>query len=85
MLAGRSRMVVIKPSVVQILVLLFVSLAETTQGTYGATETEPMSRAFASPLNIDPKVDCAVKELAWEYAKKLLPRVSFTWLRILSR
>ena len=35
-----------------------------------------LSRAYASPLNVDPKLDCAIKELAWEYAEKLLPRVS---------
>ena len=43
--------------------------------TYG--KGEQLSRAYASPLNVDPKLDCALKELAWEYAKKLLPRVSF--------
>ena len=32
--------------------------------------------AFASPLNVEEDMDCAVKELAWEFAKKLLPRVS---------
>ena len=31
--------------------------------------------ASPSPLNIDPTVDCALKELAWTYAKKLLPQV----------
>ena len=35
-----------------------------------------LSRAYASPLNVDPKLDCAVKELAWEYGKKLQPQVS---------
>lgn len=32
--------------------------------------------AFPSPLNIESAVDCALKELAWTYAKKLLPQVS---------
>ena len=36
----------------------------------------PLPRALASPVNVDPDVDCAIKVLAWEYAKKLLPRVS---------
>ena len=36
----------------------------------------PLPRAYGSPLNVDQEVDCAVKVLAWEYAKKLLPRVS---------
>ena len=33
-----------------------------------------LPRASASPMNVDPKLDCAIKELAWEFAKKLLPR-----------
>ena len=36
----------------------------------------PLPRAYGSPLNVDQDVDCAIKVLAWEYAKKLLPRVS---------
>ena len=39
-------------------------------------KTWPLPRAYARPLNVDPKLDCAVKQLAWEYAKKLLPQVS---------
>ena len=35
---------------------------------------EPFPRASASPLNVDPKLDCAIKELAWDFAKKLLPQ-----------
>lgn len=27
-----------------------------------------------SPLNVDPTLDCAISELAWEFAKKLLPQ-----------
>jgi hypothetical protein len=34
-----------------------------------------LPRGFPRPLNVDPELDCAVKELAWEYAKKLLPQV----------
>ena len=34
----------------------------------------PLPRASASPLNVDPKLDCAIKELAWDFAKKLLPQ-----------
>ena len=33
----------------------------------------PLPRASSSPTNIDPKLDCDIKELAWDYAKKLLP------------
>lgn len=40
-----------------------------------------LPRASARPLNVDPKLDCAIKELAWEYAKKLLPQVSHIYHR----
>ena len=36
----------------------------------------PLPRALGSPVNVDSDVDCAIKVLAWEYAKKILPRVS---------
>ena len=57
-----------------LLIVLIAALTESSQENYA--DGESLSRAFASPLNVDPKVDCAIKELAWEYAKKLLPRVS---------
>jgi hypothetical protein len=31
-------------------------------------------RALQSPVNVDPDLDCAIKELAWSYAKKLQPQ-----------
>ena len=34
----------------------------------------PLQRASASPINVDASLDCSIKELAWDYAKKLLPR-----------
>ena len=33
----------------------------------------PLPKASSRPVNVDPKLDCAIKELAWDYAKKLLP------------
>ena len=33
----------------------------------------PLPKASASPINVDASLDCAIKELAWDYAKKLLP------------
>ena len=33
-----------------------------------------LSRALPSPVNVDPALDCAIKELAWSYAKKLQPQ-----------
>lgn len=38
-------------------------------------EGSPLPMGFARPLNVDPKLDCSIKELAWEFAKKLLPQV----------
>ena len=67
--------------------LLTLILTEGVPSTHG-TEGEQLSKAYASPVNVDPRLDCALKELAWEYAKKLLPRVSPTgttvrWMIIL--
>ena len=42
---------------------------------YGQSTYTSLPRASARPFNVDPELDCAVKELAWEYAKKLLPQV----------
>jgi hypothetical protein len=36
----------------------------------------PLPLAVASPLNVEEDMDCVVKTLAWEFAKKHLPRVS---------
>ena len=60
------------------IVFMFSSLLLATAAASGEGEDYQgkLTRAYASPLNVDPKLDCAVKELAWEYAKKLLPRVS---------
>ena len=41
-------------------------------------EGAPLPMASARPLGVDQGIDCAIKELAWEYAKKLLPQVKFT-------
>ena len=37
---------------------------------------KPLGRAFAKPPNIATDLDCAIKELAWDYAKNLLTTVS---------
>ena len=34
----------------------------------------PLPLATARPVNVDLDLDCAIRELAWEYAKRLLPR-----------
>ena len=35
-------------------------------------EGPPLPRASAKPVNVDPKLDCAVKELAWDFANQLM-------------
>ena len=37
------------------------------------TKGARLPRAYAKPPNADPALDCAVKELAWEYARTLQP------------
>ena len=55
---------------------LLLRLAEGRSTPSTDAYQEKLPRAFASPLNVDSELDCAIKELAWEYAKKLLPRVN---------
>ena len=67
-----------------VLILLYVFLAYGSARVPLLKEAEarrtgsrhgPLPRAFGSPQNVDPKIDCVIKDLAWEYAKKLIPRV----------
>ena len=66
-----------------ILLCVFLACGSATKAPLGkeaeARRTEshrgPLPRAFGSPQNVDPKIDCVIKNLAWEYAKKLIPRV----------
>ncbi len=37
---------------------------------------KPLGRAFAKPPSVATDLDCAIKELAWDYAKNLLMNVS---------
>ena len=37
----------------------------------------PLPLASARPHSADPGIDCSIKELAWEYSKKLLPQVRY--------
>ena len=37
----------------------------------------PLPLASARPHNADPGIDCSIKELSWEYSKKLLPQVRY--------
>ena len=39
-----------------------------------AVESTTLPRTSVKPTNADPSLDCAIKELAWEFAKKLLPQ-----------
>lgn len=42
----------------------------------GQSGKGPLPLAFGSPLNVEEDMDCVVKNLAWEFAKKIQPRVS---------
>lgn len=37
----------------------------------------PLARAFAKPPNIASELDCAIKELAFDYAKDLMINVGY--------
>ncbi len=36
------------------------------------SDGSPLPKASAKPINVDPKLDCAIKELAWDFANQLL-------------
>ena len=58
-----------------LLMILYILVGVISLASAGRLHTKgPLSRASASPLNVDPKLDCAIKELALDFAKKLLPR-----------
>ena len=60
-----------------LLLLAYLSAVQVYAGYSGrAKEGAPLPMAFARPVNVDQGIDCAVKELAWEYAKKLQPQVN---------
>ena len=44
---------------------------------------KPLPLALAKPSNVAPDVDCAFKELAWDYAQKLMTTVSVTFTQCL--
>ena len=54
-------------------IYLVITIAEQVEHK---RKTNQFPRAFAKPFNVDTEFDCAIKELAWQYAKKLLPQVS---------
>ena len=60
-----------------LLLLAYLSRVQAYAGHSGlAKEGAPLPMAFARPVDVDQDIDCAVKELAWEYAKKLQPQVT---------
>jgi hypothetical protein len=60
-----------------LLLLAYLSgLQAYADGRGRAKEGASLPMAFARPVNVDQGIDCAVKELAWEYAKKLQPQVN---------
>ena len=57
-----------------LLLLLSVELANTGYDVHTKEEVS-LPMVFARPLDVDPNLDCLIKELAWNYANKLLPQV----------
>ena len=54
-------------------ILLCVLVANFCHASRPQLRSGQLRKASSSPTNIDPKLDCGIKELAWDYAKKLLP------------
>ena len=54
-----------------VVLLIFFSLVATS--SY-ATPAADEAKSTGSPINVDPALDCAIRELAWDFAKKLLPQ-----------
>lgn len=54
-------------------VLISACILAVSSVLYAEGKYAPLPRAYAKPPNADPKLDCAVKGLALEYAKKLQP------------
>jgi len=54
------------------LALFVVSLALVSGAQDSSPPATPLSRASQRPLNVDPKLDCALKQLAADYAKMQL-------------
>lgn len=50
--------------------LIIASVLATAAGSGLGT----LRKATGSPLNVDTRLDCAISELAWDFAKKLLPQ-----------
>ena len=58
-----------------VFVLISLAIAEARLGYDKSSDHPiPLPRAFASPFNVDSEVDCALKELAWEFGRHLLPK-----------
>ena len=53
-------------------VYLFCCLQTTQIAASSDHQNAPLPKAEARPVNVDPKLDCAIRELAWDYAQKAL-------------
>ena len=63
--------------------LVCASLTPFDDHLYGGPG-KPLGRAFAKPSNVATDLDCAIKELAWDYAKNLMTNVSVLVLESIS-
>ena len=56
----------------KLLVLAVWGLLFALQAVKGTVPGTPLPRASAKPVNVDPKLDCAIKELAWSFGNQML-------------
>lgn len=56
--------------------LAYASSTPSHDPLHGEGPGKPLGKAFAKPPNVATDLDCAIKELAWDYAKSLLTNVS---------
>ena len=67
-----------KPQKLVLCSLLFGLLVHAAQRV--PDEKSPLPRASAKPVNVDPKLDCAIKELAWDFANQLMADQVYSYL-----
>ena len=56
----------------KVLVFALCCLLFALQAVKGRVTGTPLPRASAKPVNVDPKLDCAIKELAWSFGNQML-------------
>lgn len=57
---------------IALFVCSLVFALQTEKVQCAGSDGSPLPKASAKPINVDPKLDCAIKELAWDFANQLL-------------